>query len=756
MSTRWWWAGLVALSLPFFGACGSDEDQAIGIRGFRIERAEPPLDPAGRLPTVAPGSTVHLTWSLSGRPDRLLLTVDDHPLASWTGDKLPSSFADACGAGVCGTDTLGEVTYRLVATRGGKEVARPLTMRVAEEGLRILSFTSKLVSDKPSPRVELRWATGGATDVRVTATAIGGGAVRDLGRFAGEDAAAGSLVDEGLGESTVYRLEAVGLKGAVVSAEIPVALGDEAFITAFAADPPAVAPGEETTLSWRSSGIERLLLVRDDGGAPPPEIRAEEVAEGSRKVSLMREATFTLVGVSKTGEVVTDLCDGSGCRPAKIKIGLKPSPQIVDFRVEEREVTFGSTTRLLWNVQHADEVVISWAEPSGDQERRFDEPVGSLEIQPGQSTRYNLVAVGGGRVASRTASVTVRPAAHLVPEVDPVYGGAYAGEALQVRWATAGATLVNLLANGIPIPLGDGSPAGGTVTLPIPGDAAEGSILSLELDARNDETPRKSTRVVVPVSLHRKPRFDGISFSPTRVEKGGLSRLVWETTDAVGVFLTPPAPSPEGVDGWVDLGPSDPEVGAEALTLPFHWNGFTSVRVHEDGWLSFGTADDLEAIVGGAAIAPFKGDLARQAGSSIRWRATTDRVIVQWSGLTRLGHTGDDFTFQAILRNDGNAQVGWKRLRLSGGGDGRTAGTVGIARDIPSVGPSVLVWSEGDPAGAAEGGALLFRAGLLPASGNLEVKPLATFRPQAWATGVAAPPALGLPEALQVGPPQDR
>lgn len=756
MSTRWWWwAGLVALALPFFGACGSDEE-AIEIKGFGIERAEPPLDPTGRLPTVAPGSTVHLSWTLRGRPERLILTANDQPLASWPGGQLPASFADVCGEGFCGSDTLGEVTYRLVAIRGGREVSRPLTMRVAEEGLRVLSFTSRLVSDRPTPVVELNWTTGGATAVRLTATPIGGGEERDLGRFSGKDTASGHLVDEGLTESTVYRLEATGLRGARVTAEIPVALGDEAFITSFSAAPPAVAPGEETTLSWQTSGLERLLLVRDDGGSPLPEIRREEVAEGSRNVTLMKEATFILVGVSQSGEVITELCDGSGCRPARLTVGLRPSPQIVDFRVEQRELTFGSTTRLIWDVQHAEEVIISWADASGDHERRSDQAAGSLEIQPGQSTRYNLVANGGGRVASRTASVTVRPAASLVAAVDPVYGGAYAGETLSVSWTTAGASLLDLSANGTAIPLGNGNPAAGTVSLPIPAEATEGSVLALELNARNDETPRKSTRVVLPVTLHRKPRFEKISFTPERIARGQTSLLEWKTVDAVGVFLTPPAPTRTGVEPWIELGAGDPEAGAAEIPLPFPWNGFEALRIHTEGWLSFGTAADLEAIVGGAAVAPFKGALSLQEGGSVRWRAGADRVIVQWTKLTRRGHAGDDLTFQAILRNDGNVQVGWKTLRLVDGANASAVGTVGVARDIPSVGPSVLVWNDGIPEGPREGSALIFYAGLLPANGALEVAPLSTWQPQAWAAAPAAPPAWVLPESLQVDPPQDR
>lgn len=759
MSTRWWWwAGLIALALPSLGACGSEE-AGVAIEGFQIERADPPLDPTGRLPTVAPGSSVHLSWKLVGRPDRLVLTVDDLPLATWSGGEFPTSFVDRCGTGLCGADTLGEKTYRLTAHGNGKEASRPLTLRVAEHGLRILSFTSQLILPpwgSSQLRVDLNWVTGGAAEVQLSATTIGGGKTRDLGRFTGKEAQTGSFSDTRLQSSTVYRLEAIGLKGAMVSAEIPVTLGDEAYITSLKADPPSVAPGEETTLSWQTRGLERLLIVRDDGGAALPEVKPTELDEGSRKVTLLKGATFTFVGVSTTGDVINQVCDGSGCRPAKISIPLRPSPVVAEFRVDQPEVTFGSTTRLRWNVNHADEVVISWADGAGDHEWRSDQATGSLAIQPGQSTRYTLVARGGGRSASKTTSVIVKPFAELVAEVDPVYGGAYAGEELSVRYSTAGATLLDLAANGRPVPLGDVPPPAGTVRLAIPGDAAEGSPLSLELLARNDETPRKSTRVVVPVTLHRRPGFDRVSFSPSRIQAGAISRLSWQTVDAAGVLLAPPAPTTEWLEPWIELGAGDPAVGGAEIALPFSWNGFGTVKVHENGWISFGTADELEPIRGGAAIAPFMGAFVAGPSSSIRSRSLEGRFVVQWTKLGREGHPGDDLTFQVVLRHDGHAQVSWKTLRLDGGARPQSLATVGISFDVASIGPSLLLWSDRTSRGPEEGSALLFAAGILPASGGLDVKALSSWAPTAWAIGHAAPPVPAVPESLQVDASRDR
>lgn len=763
-SARWGWAGALALLLQGAAACGGGGD-SLEIRDFSIESTDPPADVWAGGMSVSRGATVGLRWSIRGTPDRLVLTANDHPVIEFERGSIPRSWQDACGESACSTGAAGDLVYRLAAFRGSEMVAKSLPLRVADQALRVSSFTSRPESIAPGSDVSLSWRTVGASEATLTATPIGGGEARTLGTFRGSAALQGAAVDPAVGRSTLYRLEIRNDLGETAQAEVAVPLAGESFFTSIAADPAGVAPGQETTLRWTSTGLERLLVIRDDGAEGIDDVGPDELASGARTVRIYRETTFTFVGVSTEGAVVTDLCDDTGCRPAKLTIGLQPGPTITRFDADLREIPAGSGTTLRWTVSNADEVVISWADGTGNHEQRFGPAVAEMPVDPADTIRYTLVAHGGGRIASAAFTLGVKPALSVNVGIDPVYGGAYAGEELELAWTTLGAALLDVRVDGSPVALGGAPIGGGSVLVPVPPDAAEGSQLAVQVIARDDETPRRTNQVSQLVTVHRKPKVDDVAFTPNRVSLGESSQLAWSTSDAESVLVMPPPATTFGVEPWVDLGAGDTDVtpsavdGSTRVALPFAWNGFDRMQVHENGLITFGNATTLEAISGGAAVAPFFADLALRPGSRILVRETGTapgrRVIVEWSGLRlasgTLGSDADDLTFEAVIREDDHVQVSWKRLSLGSGGDPSTEAKIGASVDWPSVGgPFLTRWAANDAGAAVAGERLLFATARLPANGSITVFARSNYGPTLHALGVAAPSASVAPPALRV------
>ncbi len=468
-------------------ACAGEDGPDVRIDSFELERAEPPADDRGGLVQVGPKSALHFRWKASGDVRRIELTANEKTIASFSGEN-PGAASERCASTECSTWKIGEVDYRLVAWDGaGRTDSRSLRLRVAEQGLQILRFTSDPESIDPGATVTLAWTTAGAEQARVSATPIGGGETRQLGTFADAAARSGSVVDSGLSVSTLYRLEVEDAEGKTAAAEISVPLRGEAFLTSIAADPPQAAVGEPVTLSWTSVGLERLTILRDDAGETIDDVAEAELAAGSRTVKITRDTSFAFVGISRDGEVITERCDDAGCADARLVVAIHPGPAVLSFTADEREIASGASTTIRWEVTQADEVVITWAGTSGSGELPVAPADVSALVQPADSTRYTLVASGGGRNASRQLLLGVRP--------DVAIEGPAAvrpGESFAIDWTTKGATQLELRVDGSLVPLGDAPIAAGSVTIDVDSAAAPGSSLDVELTARDDETPRRA------------------------------------------------------------------------------------------------------------------------------------------------------------------------------------------------------------------------------------------------------------------------
>lgn len=485
---------LAALLLGAAGCAGEAAD--VRIRVFELERAEPPADASGERIVVQPRSDLHFRWRIEGDPVRLSLTANERAVVSWSGGTLPLVAANACSAARCATDRIGEVVYRLEAwDADGRSDVATLPVRVAELGLLIQSFTSEATSVDRGSDVTLAWESPGAVQARLEATPIGGGPTRSLGTFSGEAAAANTVVDRTLVESTIYHLTVEDDRGREASADLAVTLRGEAWITSLAAEPASAAPGEPVRLSWTSVGLDRLTIVRDDGGASITDVADDELDAGEREVRIDQTTTFTFVGISREGLLVSDLCDATGCRPAKLVVARREGPAVLSFAADEAELEAGAGTTLRWQVANADQVEITWADATSSGALPIPAGATAVAIAPADTVRYTLVATGAGRTASRQTEVGVRPAVELAGPARVAPGATF-----EVAWTTRGASGVELLVDGRPVSTGSAVDSG-AVELKADEDATPGSFIEVRLIARDDETPRRTTERTLQIEV---------------------------------------------------------------------------------------------------------------------------------------------------------------------------------------------------------------------------------------------------------------
>ena len=478
-------------------ACAGEDGANVTIRAFELERAVPPADDRGGLLLVSPRSDLHFRWQVDGEVDRVALSANERVIATFSGGKIATAATDLCSESRCGTANIGEVIYRLQAwDPAGKSVSRNLPVRVAQQGLQILSFTTAPDRISPGTSVALAWESSGATGAKLTATPLGGGEERDLGTWEGEGAKSGSFVDEDVRVSTLYRLAVNDDESRTATAEVTLTLQGEAWLTHVEAAPSQVAAGEPVPLSWRSVGLERLSILRDDNGAGITDIRPEELAEGARDVTVEEETTFSFVGVSDDGVVITDRCDDTGCAPAQVTVTVHPGPAVVSFVADEPEIPIGGKTVLRWEVTQADEVVITYSEPGGTGQLAFPAGATEVEVAPSDSARYTLVASGGGRNASRQLVLGVRPKVKLTGPND-----VFPGEEYELSWTSAGATRLQLLVDGQPVDVSGEPVVAGSMRITASNGLPRGGSFDAVIIAEDDETPRRSAQDEIEIDV---------------------------------------------------------------------------------------------------------------------------------------------------------------------------------------------------------------------------------------------------------------
>ena len=140
--------------------------------------------------------------------------------------------------------------------------------------------------------------------------------------------------------TTTYTLTAVGPSGNV-TATTTVTVGTAPPVTGnpqivrFEASPLSIKPGDQTTLSWTTTGAT-TVSISGVGSVTP---------NGSTTVSPAQTTTYTLSATSADGKTVT--------APITITVAPGTIPQVVVFVATPTTIDAGGSTKLCWQVTGA-------------------------------------------------------------------------------------------------------------------------------------------------------------------------------------------------------------------------------------------------------------------------------------------------------------------------------------------------------------------------------------------------------------------
>ncbi|HIE17970.1 MAG TPA: hypothetical protein EYP71_07230 [Dehalococcoidia bacterium] len=173
-------------------------------------------------------------------------------------------------------------------------------------------------------------------------------------------------------------------------------------INSFSADPPAIAAGESSTLSWTVSGATSVSIDQGIGSV---------ALSGSRAVTPATTTIYTLTATNPAGSVTaTAQVAVSGAPPPSEPPAPEPSPPtptglpvVSYFTANPPIIATGGSTTLSWSVSNATSVTI---EPGVGTVG----PAGTASVSPATSTTYTLTASNAAGWYSVTVTVIVTAA----------------------------------------------------------------------------------------------------------------------------------------------------------------------------------------------------------------------------------------------------------------------------------------------------------------------------------------------------------
>ncbi|MEM1347284.1 MAG: hypothetical protein AAGI01_01925, partial [Myxococcota bacterium] len=303
-------------------------------------------------------------------------------------------------------------------------VAPPTGTVDPPEAPTITSFAVTPTTAEVGSTVELSWTVEGAQSVQITS-----GGIDPIRPSSGEVASGSVMVSlpQGVEGERTFTLTAssAGLDATATAVLTVQPLPEPPSIQLFRAEPMQIAPGESTTLSWRTEGAVsgRILAGQDVVFV----IQSANLEDGAVVVTPDDSTSYRLE-LTNTGGVETG--------NAQVVVEGRP-PVINSFTVSEPTVFEGESVTLRWEIAGADSIVVRDAQ--GNTVFQMDDPgsTGSVEVTPQLSTIYRATVQNNTDTAERTIAVTVRERLEItrfasVPERGPV------GTNFQLEWSIDG------------------------------------------------------------------------------------------------------------------------------------------------------------------------------------------------------------------------------------------------------------------------------------------------------------------------------
>jgi uncharacterized cupredoxin-like copper-binding protein len=382
----------------------------------------PPVANAGPDQIGIPAGTVTLDGSASYDPENDPITYQWTQIAG-TGVALSSPTAvKTTFTGVSGQTYVFKLT---VTDTGG--LSNSATTRVTvgtPTSAQVVRFDANPSNISAGQSSTLTWLVQGATSVSIN---NGVGNVALTGSTTVTPAV-----------TTTYTLTAVGPSGnvtatATVTVGPTVVVPGTPQIIRFEGSPLNIQPGQQSTLSWTTSGATTVSI----SGV------GSVTLNGSTTVSPAQTTTYTLSATSSDGKTVT--------APVTITVSTGTVPQIVVFVVTPSTIDPGSSAKLCWQVTGATNIGIT---PGIGSNLNAND---CATVSPSATTTYTLTATNATGQIQANATLNVGAVRITSFTANPVTSTA-SGNPVVLSWTTQNATSVVLIGSEI-----------GAQTLPVNG-----------------------------------------------------------------------------------------------------------------------------------------------------------------------------------------------------------------------------------------------------------------------------------------------
>jgi uncharacterized cupredoxin-like copper-binding protein len=393
--------------------------------GTRRVGSSPPIADAGPSQLNANAGTITLDGSGSYDPLGETLTYNwvqiSGPAATLSSPTTPKTTFTA----VAGQNYAFRLTVK--NTDGLQASATTQVTTLSPGQVLVLQFSAAPASITAGQSSTLNWVVQNATTVTITPTL---GSVSATSGTSSVTPAA----------TTTYTLTATG-PGGTVNATVTVTVGAVAAgnpqIVRFEANPVTIAPGQQSTLSWTTTGAATVSISG----------LGNEPLNGSATVTPAQTTTYTLTATSSDGHAVT--------APVTVTVAPGAIPQIVVFVANPSTISAGQSTKLCWQVNGATSISIS---PGVGSNLNAND---CATVSPQQTTTYTLTATNAtGQIQANTTvnvgalqilSFTATPSFSLVQ-----------GAPVVLAWQTLNATSVIIIGADLTT---QSLPVNGTITI---------------------------------------------------------------------------------------------------------------------------------------------------------------------------------------------------------------------------------------------------------------------------------------------------
>lgn len=241
--------------------------------------------------------------------------------------------------------------------------------------------------------------------------------------------------------TTTYTLTATG-PGGTVNATATVSVGTAAVgnpqIVRFEANPVTIAPGQQSTLSWATTGAATVTITGVTGTLG---------VNGSATVTPTQTTTYTLTATSSDGHAVT--------APVTVTVAPGTIPQVVVFTANPSTITSGQSSKVCWQVNGATAISIS---PGIGSNLNAND---CATVSPASTTTYTLTATNATGTIQANTTVNVGQVQILSFTATPSFSTVQ-GSPVVLAWQTTNATSVVIIGSDLTT---TSLPTSGTLTI---------------------------------------------------------------------------------------------------------------------------------------------------------------------------------------------------------------------------------------------------------------------------------------------------